>query len=91
MALTDSVSDGLHPTVRKVINAWPLILALGTIFVAGVQANTQLQEHSRRLDTLEAQSQPFAEKLTRIEQQGKDTLERLDRIERRQDEERGGK
>lgn len=88
MALTDPNQDSLHPAVRKLISAWPLVLAVGVVAADGLRIEWGIADHERRIEKLEAQSLPFSEKLTRIEQQNDDIVARLDRIERRQDEEK---
>lgn len=86
MTTNDQGADGLHPTVRKIVMAWPIILAIGLVAADGLRVEWRIEDHEQRIEKLEAQMLPFSDKLTRIEQQNDDIVARLDRIERRQDQ-----
>jgi Tfp pilus assembly protein PilN len=80
--------DQMPPIVRKLLTAWPLILALCVVLGDGVRIEWSIADHERRLERIESQMLPLSNTLSKIEQQNDDIVDRLVRIERRQDQEK---
>lgn len=77
----------MHPAIRRLVTAWPLVLALSVVAGDGLRIEWGIADHERRIEKLENQISSSSDKLTKIEQQNDDIVARLDRIERRQDQE----
>lgn len=88
MALMDPGPDGLHPTIRKVVGAWQLLVALGVGAAGALHLEWEVSNHEQRIKAVEDDNKPVAAELAAIKQQGVDILARLDHLERRQDEEK---